>query len=206
MEALSLDDAGLEGSTSESEAESPSYVLCNTRGRLEEFTKATEALTETHNPWQKHHIFLSCEGRDLGRVGGRLGLIQIGIKEDIYLLDILTYGKNLEVAKGILENPEVDKIMWDGRNAVAELFHGNEISVQSVIDLQLIHVYEKTGGRIAPRGFLPAESMESAFLNLEVEVHESMGMDMQAFNRRLPSLLIPDLMVRARYYSPKTTY
>lgn len=107
----------------------------------------------------------------------------MGIKDDIFLLDVLTYGKNLEVVKEILENPEVDKIMWDGRFGVAELWHGHEISVKSVIDLQLVHVYEKTGGRIAPRGFLPAESLESAFSNLEPEVHESTGMDMTAFHR-----------------------
>ena len=66
----------------------------------------------------------------------------------------------------------------------------HEISVKSVIDLQLIHVYEKTGGRIAPRGFLPAESMESAFSNLEPEVHESTGMDMTGISSKFPPSLI----------------
>lgn len=107
------------------------------------------------------------------------------MKEDIYLLDILTYGKNLEVIKDILENPEVDKIMWDGRFTAAELFHEHEISIQPVIDVQLVHVYEKTGGRIAARGFLPAESMESAFSGLEETVQEATGMDLKAFNRRV---------------------
>jgi hypothetical protein len=107
------------------------------------------------------------------------------VKEDIYLLDILTYGKNLEVIKSILENPEVEKIMWDGRFASAELFHEQEISIQSVIDVQLVHVYEKTGGRIAARGFLSAEPMESAFSNLEEKVQESIGMDLKTFNRRV---------------------
>lgn len=177
------DSAQDDNSTSESEAESPSFLLCNSRSRLERVTSILKPLTEGPHPWQKPHIFLCCEGRHLGRGGGRLGLIQLGIKDDIFLLDVLTYGKNLEVVKEILENPEVDKIMWDGRFGVAELWHDHEISVKSVIDLQLIHVYEKTGGRIAPRGFLPVESMESAFSNLEPEVHESTGMDMTAFHR-----------------------
>jgi hypothetical protein len=183
---LSLEDSAHDDySTSESEAESPSYLLCNSRGRLERVTSILKGLTEGPHPWQKPHIFLCFEGRNLGRGGGRLGLIQLGIKDDIFLLDILTYGKNLEVIKEILENPEVDKIMWDGRFGVAELWHGHEISVESVIDLQLVHVYEKTGGRIAARGFLPAESMESAFSTLEPEVHESTEMDMKAFHRSL---------------------
>jgi hypothetical protein len=113
-----------------------------------------------------------------------LGLVQIGIKEDIYLLDILTYGKNLESVKDILENPEVDKIMWDGRFAAAELFHGHEISVQSVIDMQLVHVYESTGGKVAARESIPAEPMESAFINLGVTGQKSTGMDVKAFTRR----------------------
>jgi 3'-5' exonuclease len=142
-------------------------------------------LISTPHPWQKPHIFLCCEGRDLGRGGGKLGLIQIGVKEDIYLLDILTYGKNLEAIKSILENPEVDKIMWDGRFASAELFHEHEISIQPVIDVQLVHVYEKTRGRIAARGFISAESMESAFSSLEEKVQESIGMDLKTFNRRV---------------------
>ena len=29
-------------------------------------------------------VFLDCEGRDLGRHGGKLGLVQLGIEEEIY--------------------------------------------------------------------------------------------------------------------------
>ena len=181
LESSAHDD----NSTSESEAESPSYILCSSHDRLEQVSLILKALTEGPHPWQKPHIFLCCEGRHLGRGGGRLGLIQLGVKDDIFLLDTLTYGKNLEVVKEILENPAVDKVMWDGRFGVAELWHGHEISVESVIDLQLVHVYEKTGGRIAARGFLPVEAMESAFSNLDTQVHDSTEMDMKAFHRSL---------------------
>jgi len=74
--------------------------------------------------------------------------------------------------------------MWDGRFASAELFHEHEISIQPVIDVQLVHVYEKTGGKIAARGFLPAESMESAFSNLEEKVQVSTGMNPKGFTPR----------------------
>jgi hypothetical protein len=123
------------------------------------------------------------QGRDLGRGGGRLCLIQVGVKGKIYLLDILTLGKALDYIQAVFESDAVDKFMWDGRHGVAELWHGHGISMKSGIDLQLVHVYEKTFGRSSWRGVLPAESLESAFLNLDVSVHEDTGIDWAAFNR-----------------------
>ena len=129
-------------------------------------------------------MFFCCEGRDLGRGGGRLGLVQIGVEEDIYLLDVLTYGKNLEALKEILENEGIEKIVWDGRFASSELWHDQEISIVSGIDIQLVHVQEKTGGRPI-RGFLPADALETAFLGLNKEVLEAAEVDLRAFNRRI---------------------
>ena len=181
LEALSLE----ESSTSDSELESHSYLLCNNRTRFEQFSSVIEELTSTPDPWRKPFVFLSCEGRDVGRVGGRLGLVEIGVKEDIYLLDVLTYSRNLEVLKSLCENDKIEKILWDGRNVVSELWHGHEIALKAPLDLQLVHVYEQTGGRLAPRGFLRAESMSTAFLNLDAEAHETAGLDdVRGFTRR----------------------
>ena len=123
----------------------------------------------------------------MGRGGGRLGLVQIGVKEDIYLLDVLTYGKNLEVLKELLEDEGVEKIFWDGRFASAELWHDHEISIASAVDIQLIHIQEKTGGR-PTRGFLPADTMETAFCGLSQEILASTEVDLRAFNRRISKL------------------
>ena len=156
-----------------------------------------EELIDSHDPWRKPHVFLCCEGRDLGRTGGRLGLVQIGVKEDIYLLDVLTYSRNFEVLKVLCESDKVEKVMWDGRNEVAELWHGHEISVHSPVDLQLVHVYEQTGGRITPRGFLRAESMSTEFLNLDSEMHEAAGIDnIPSFTRRMYLAYLGEMKLR----------
>ena len=34
-------------------------------------------------------IFLGCEGRDLGSANGKLNLVQIGIGEHVYLVDVI---------------------------------------------------------------------------------------------------------------------
>ena len=39
-------------------------------------------------------IFLDCEGHDLGKVGGKLGLVQIGVDDTVYLVDVIKYPKN----------------------------------------------------------------------------------------------------------------
>ena len=181
---MSIDDPA-QCSTSESEAESPSYVYCNSLGRLDRLTALLNSILQKTHKWQKPHVFIGFEGRHLGRVGGRLGLVELGIDDEIFLLDVLTYGKTLDVLKDVLANPEIEKIMWDVKNAGSELHHGHEISVQSVIDLQLVQVYENAGGHIPVRGFVPAESIDTAFLSLSQESHQDNGIDLHIFKRRL---------------------
>ena len=153
--------------------------------------------------WQKPYVFVSCEGRDLGRGGGKLGLVQIGLKDDIYLLDVLTYGKNLEGLKELLEDEGVEKIFWDGRFASAELWHDHEISIASAVDIQLVYIQEKTGGR-PTRGFLPAAAMETAFLGLSEETLAATEVDLRAFNRRIVQHLGNLTYFRSTRYSTKT--
>lgn len=181
---MSVDDPA-QSSTSESEAESPSYVYCNSAGRLDRLTALLNSILQKPHKWQKPHVFIGLEGRHLGRVGGRLGLVELGMDDEIFLLDVLTYGKTLDVLKDVLENPEIEKIMWDARNAGSELHHGHEISLQSVIDLQLVQVYEEAAGHIPVRGFMPTESVDTAFLGLGRESHQDTGFDIHTFKRRL---------------------
>lgn len=89
----------------------------------------------------------------------------MGIKEEIYLLDVLTFSRGLDGLKEVLEDERVDKVVWDGRALGSELWHGNGISVRGVVDLQLLQVrqrLEKEGVRSMTGGALKVESLESA--------------------------------------------
>lgn len=176
-------DLSQSSTTSESELESPAYLFCNNATRLEQLNEALTGLTTTPNPWQKPYIFLNCEGRDLGRVGGRLALLGIGIKDEIYLLDILTYSRNLDAVKSILEDSGVEKIVWDGRDMFSELWHGHEIQLQGVLDLQLLHVYENTSRRSA-RGFHEVEDIRTAYDGCEEKGKEKSHVDLLRMLRR----------------------
>lgn len=136
----------------------------------------------TPNPWQKPHVVINCEGRDLGRVGGRLGLVAIGVKEEIYLLDVLAYSKSLEILKSLLETQDVEKIVWDGRNMFSEFWHGHEISLNGVMDLQLLHVYENTSRRSA-RGFYHTEDLKTGYDGCEEKEKDSQHIDLNWMTR-----------------------
>jgi hypothetical protein len=57
----------------------------------------------------------------------------------------------LDVLKEILEDERVEKIFWDGRFASAELWHDHEILIAGAVDIQLVYIQEKTGGRPSTR-------------------------------------------------------
>jgi hypothetical protein len=180
---MSLEDPS---STSESEAESVTYTYINNRTRLEKLSAHFTTLTTTPNPWQKPHVYISCEGRDLGYTGGRLALVQIGFKEDIYLLDVLTYAKGLDVLKEIVENKDVEKVVWDGRRISSELFHGNQITFQGIVDLQLMNVYEKMDERqVATRGFLSLQDLGTAFSELDEKTQNETTINVKHLTKRI---------------------
>ena len=178
----SLHDPDSHSTESESEVDSPSYIYITSRLRLDRLTDHIETILSTRDPWQTPHIFLTCHGRDVGFTGGRLGLVGLGIKEDIYLLDVLTYSRCLDVLKGILENESVEKVVWDGRGLGSEFLHGHEISVKKVVDMQLIHVQQKA--RAARTGFsnkgaLKIEDLKTAFGELELNTRNEPGIDLK---------------------------
>lgn len=89
----------------------------------------------------------------------------MGIKEDIYLLDVLTYARGLDGLKEVLEDERVEKVVWDGRALWSELWYGNGISVRGAVDLQLLQAHqklEKEGVRSMIGGALKVESLENA--------------------------------------------
>ena len=127
-------------------------------------------------------IFLDCEGRDLGRQGGKLGLVQLGVEKEVYLVDVIAYPESLETLKNILENPDLDKIVWDGRSDYCELSCGHGIAMGPLIDLQLLRVYEMCGG-VSPNagGYIKLDGMGKVFERVPESVRRASGIVMDNF-------------------------
>lgn len=159
-----------------------------------------EPLLSTPDPWQTPHIFLTCHGRDLGFVGGRLGLVGLGIKEDIYLLDVLTYSRCLDVLKGILKDGKVEKVVWDGRGLGSEFWHGHEISVEKVVDMQLVQALK--GGRDARIGFqnkgaMKIHGLDTTFGELQENTRNELDIDLKRMSlSTLPLSPIPPSLLK----------
>ena len=71
------------------------YVVCNTSQRLDRLRNHFISLTARSG---KIPILVDCEGRELGRTDGKLGLVQLGIEDEIYLLDIVEIVESLDVS------------------------------------------------------------------------------------------------------------
>ena len=56
-----------------------------------------ETVTNLASADDKMVIFLDCEGCDLGWVDGQLGLIQLGIEIEIYLIDVIALPKAITI-------------------------------------------------------------------------------------------------------------
>jgi hypothetical protein len=124
------------------------------------------AFLATERP--NYPIFLDCEGRDLGILGGKLG-----IENDVYLVDIIIYPEALESLKTVLEDNRLEKVVWDGRKDYCELWHGHGIELKSPVDLQLVRVYEVCGGLAGPNGFIMLQGMGKVFQNKRSVVQDS---------------------------------
>lgn len=151
----------VEGEQAEVKAATAGHIYCDDRESLKQFADHIKNLKDSS---EEPRVYLDCEGRDLGRVNGKLGLVQIGVEEKVYLIDVIVYPESIETVKEILEDAEIEKVVWDGRSDYSELWHGHRIALSPVLDLQLVQVYEKTGGRPGPRGFITLEGMSTAFL------------------------------------------
>jgi len=165
--------------------EASSYILCDNQGRLDQLKTHIEAVTNLASADEKAVIFLDCEGRDLGRIDGKLGLVQLGIESKIYLIDVIAFPKAIAIVKEILEDPVLEKIVWDGRSDYAELWHGHGIDLNPVIDLQLVQVYRLCGGSPGPKGFIALMGMSTAFSRLNFR--ERICIDLDRLTTGLPT-------------------
>ena len=143
------------------------YIYVEDEDAMGKFVERVNALMK-QNGEKESHIYVDCEGNDLGCPEGRLGLVQVGVETDIYLIDVIKYEKGISALKNILENQKLVKVMWDARNDFSELWHGHQIHLQPVLDLQLLRIYVRESWRIGSRGWIKLEGMGRVFSDLNV--------------------------------------
>jgi hypothetical protein len=141
------------------------YIYVDDQLSLDELVKHLEEY-RTVNTGAENHVFLDCEGRDLGCHGGKLGVVQIGIENNIYLIDVIKLEDSIPVIKEVLEDKNLVKIMWDARNDFSELWHGHGIHLKKVLDMQLVRIYDCQGQWMRQRKFLYLEGMKNAYSSI----------------------------------------
>ena len=141
------------------------YTHVDNENAMDGFINRVKSLFNQNGPGRTH-IYVDCEGKNLGCPGGKLGLVQVGVEDDIYIIDVIKYKEALPGLKKILEDKRLIKVMWDGRKDFSELWHGHRIHLRNVIDLQLVRIYDCQSQWIHRRGFLRLEGMENAFASV----------------------------------------
>jgi len=167
-----------------SESRSPPYVLCDSESPLRKLTTHIENVSKASN--ERVPIFLDCEGRDLGQEGGKLGLVQLGVEKEVYLIDVIVYPESSATLKTILEDPKFVKIVWDGRSDYSELWFGHGIAFSTLLDLQLVRVYETCDGVATNYGkYIKLEGMGKTFESAPPAVLQDSGIVMSNFRQSL---------------------
>lgn len=89
------------------------------------------------------HLFVDCEGRELGCEDGELTLISVGtvVARKIFLFDVLSLTrKDIDPVLRLLANWTTLKIVWDGRMDAVELQRKYGVHFGRVLDLQIADV------------------------------------------------------------------
>eukprot|EP00438_Fugacium_kawagutii_P017458 Skav220272 [mRNA] locus=scaffold3532:74467:75213:- [translate_table: standard] len=85
----------------------------------------------------QHSIAVDCGGEKMGRFG-KLALVQIATKDEMFLIDVETGGKDVvQPLKPVLTSTGLVKVFHDCREAVSLLLNQCHIPVYSVYDLQV---------------------------------------------------------------------
>lgn len=112
------------------------YILCNSPASIQ------SALADlTTSPV----LFVDCEGRDLGSFNGRLSVISIRTTgSETFIIDAVSLGaQRLRPIFDILESSTIVKVMFDGRKDFCAFYHDFGVSLQNVIDLQLVDIQSR---------------------------------------------------------------
>ncbi|EJD48684.1 hypothetical protein AURDEDRAFT_112824 [Auricularia subglabra TFB-10046 SS5] len=92
------------------------------------------------------HLFVDCEGRDLGCAGGQLSVISVGtaFAEHVFLFDVLRLKRSaLRPVVDLLRDDKQIKYVWDGRMDNIELQRAFGVPFGRTIDLQIADVLSR---------------------------------------------------------------
>ena len=121
---------------------------CRMVNEIDDYILSTDgpSLAEAISAVQSASVLaLDCEGKDLGVESGALSLISLQALEPetsrAYLIDAINLTKDqLIPIFDIIQSSSVTKIVFDGRMDSSELYHGWNVSLRGVLDLQLADV------------------------------------------------------------------
>jgi len=123
-------------------------------------------------------ILYDSEGHHLGDRDGKLGLIQLGVEETTYLIDVVKLPDAVSMLKTYLEDGRLRKYVWDGRSDYSELRHGHGVTLKGIIDLQLVYIHAtgQNGRVIQLSNMMNAARHLSALPRIQLdEIHSSMS-------------------------------
>ncbi|KAI0079780.1 hypothetical protein K474DRAFT_1616836 [Panus rudis PR-1116 ss-1] len=120
-------------------AETIDYTFCDSS---ESFDRAMRIL------YRAPFLILDCEGNNLGRAGGSVSLICVGtpLAENIFIFDTLSpalTSKHFEQLWQLFRNPQIIKIVWDGRMDYLEIWSTYQVALAGVLDLQVAEVVSR---------------------------------------------------------------
>ena len=114
-----------------------SYIFCTTVNAVE---RSLQTLHEAD------FLVVDCEGRELGTRNGSLSTIAIGTSErsEIFVFDavVLSHAALAPVLE-LLSDPNVTKIVWDGRMDFLEIFHTYGRRIENALDMQIVEIMSR---------------------------------------------------------------
>ncbi|CED84320.1 Ribonuclease H-like domain [Phaffia rhodozyma] len=149
------------------QAELWEYTYIDTQDGLQKLTDRIGSLSRSATPSNLFQLYLDTEGQDLGTSQGSLSLIQIGIPippfsysfsssagralkpptaavhVEVYLIDVIGLHGRFHLLADILEDPQLIKIVWDGRMDVAQIKHSHGIEIKGVLDFSMVELVKR---------------------------------------------------------------
>ncbi|CAG8616226.1 5007_t:CDS:2, partial [Acaulospora colombiana] len=145
-------------------------------------------------------VYFDCEGYELGQQRGSLAIISLGAlttdqeKEElsVFLIDVLAFRnkgevKHLDPIFKILQSDAIVKVVFDGRMDASELYHGYNVTLQRVVDLQIADIVSRS--RRGESTVKQLERLRGSLPRREIEDNGSLLGKVQKLNGLVPALL-----------------
>ncbi|GAW01746.1 3 -5 exonuclease and kh-i domain-containing protein [Lentinula edodes] len=163
--------------------ESIEFILCDTEAS---FSSAVSLLEPSSS------LIIDCEGLDLGVNGGALSLVCIRsmapqISQN-FLFDFVALSAlrcSLQPLFSLLTSPTILKILYDGRMDFSALYHGYNMELVNVIDLELVDIKSRfTRGETPEKhkqrlmrcfSYKQVNNVRSAYKYKDVHVFQGLG-------------------------------